>query len=82
MRILHFEYLQSNLICDLNASIVFCIPLIQFWFCDPNVSIANVVFISMKNKHLKYEYCIFCIDGFLYFFEILWNHFFVYVLRT
>jgi hypothetical protein len=81
MQVLHFEYLQSNLICDPNASIVFCIPLIQFWFRDPNVSIANVVFISMKNENCKYEYCIFCIDSFLNFFEILWNHFFVYVLR-
>jgi hypothetical protein len=62
---LYFEYLQSNLICDPDASIVVYIPLILFCFCAPNVNIANVVFISMENKHRKYEYCIFYIDGFL-----------------
>jgi len=26
------------------------------FICDPNVSIANVVFISMANNHKKYEH--------------------------
>jgi hypothetical protein len=44
-----------------------CITLIQFCFCDPNASSVKVLFISMENNYRKYEYCIFCIDGFLCF---------------
>ncbi len=65
MNVMHFEYLQSNLVCDPNVGIVIYIFLIQFYFYDPNVSIANVMFISMTNKYQKYEYSIFCIDDFL-----------------
>jgi len=56
MWVLYFEYLQSNLICDPNVSIVVYMPLILFCFCDFNVSIANVVFISVANKHRNYEH--------------------------
>jgi hypothetical protein len=51
MRVLHFEYLQSNLVCDPNVGIAIYIFLIQFYFYDPNVSIANFMFISMTNKY-------------------------------
>jgi len=71
MNVMHFEYLQSNLVCDPNVGIVIYIFLIQFYFYDPNVSIANVMFISMTNKYQKYEYSIFCIDDFFVFIEIL-----------
>jgi hypothetical protein len=53
-----------------HAGITISIPLIQFCFYDPNVSITIVVFISMANKHQKYGYYIFCIDGFL----CLWKY--------
>jgi hypothetical protein len=53
-----------------HASIAICIPLIQFFFYDPNVNITRVLFISIVNKHRKYEYDIFCIDDFM----CLWKY--------
>jgi hypothetical protein len=65
MWVLRFEYLQFNLVCDPNVGIVIYIFLNSVYFYDPNVSIANVMFISMTNKYQKYEYSIFCIDDLL-----------------